>query len=149
MTTINSHLLEQYKSADYYIEAIPPFILKIGIFSYELSKIYETSHQTKAGLISASNPRSKKLPNEINKERNKNLEEMIQEKGLNYIYGEGKCGQDDWDGEESFLILGIDQKQAMIFGKAFDQNAIVWCGKNAIPELILLNEGSTDDKNNR
>ena len=147
--TINSHLLEQYKSADYYIEAIPPFILKIGIFSYELSKIYETSHQTKAGLISASNPRSKKLPNEINKERNKNLEEMIQEKGLNYIYGEGKCGQDDWDGEESFLILGIDQKQAMIFGKAFDQNAIVWCGKNAIPELILLNEGFTDDKNNR
>jgi len=146
---IDPLLLEQYESADYYIETIPPFILKIGIYSYELSKIFETSHQTKAALITASNPRSKKLPNEINKVRNKNLEEMIQETGLNYIYGEGKCGQDDWDGEESFLILGVDQKQAMVIGKAFDQNAIVWCGKNAIPELILLNEGSMDDKNNR
>ncbi len=146
---IDPLLIEQYESADYYIEAIPPFILKIGIHSYELSKIYETSHQTKAALITASNPRSKKLPNEINKVRNKNLEEMIQETGLNYIYGEGKCGQDDWDGEESFLILGVDQKQAMVIGKAFDQNAIVWCGKNAIPELILLNGGSMDDKNNR
>ena len=149
MITISPHLLEQYESADYYIEAIPPFVLKIGIYSYELSKIYETSHQTKAALITASNPRSKKLPNEINKVRNKNLEEMIQETGLNYIYGEGKCGQDDWDGEESLLILGIDQKQAMVIGQAFDQNAIVWCGKNAIPELILLNKGSMDDKNNR
>jgi hypothetical protein len=66
---IDPLLLEQYESADYYIEAIPPFILKIGIHSYELSKIYETSQQTKAALITASNPRSKKLPNEINKVR--------------------------------------------------------------------------------
>jgi phosphoketolase len=29
-------------------------------------------------------------------------------------------------GEESFLVFGIDQEEAIRLGKAFGQNAIVW-----------------------
>ena len=54
------------------------------------------------------------------------------------VLGEGKCGDGDWDGEKSFLIFGISEKQASEIGKEFEQNAIVWCDKDAIPQLLLL-----------
>jgi hypothetical protein len=66
------------------------------------------------------------------------LEELIQSLHFDYIHGEGKCGDGDWDGEESFLIFGISENQASEIGKKFEQNAIVWCGKDAIPQLVLL-----------
>ena len=38
----------------------------------------------------------------------------------------------------TFLIFGISEEQASEIGKDFEQNAIVWCDKDAIPQLLLL-----------
>jgi hypothetical protein len=135
---INSDLLQSYKSADYHVDASPSFILKIGIHSAELDSIYKTSHKYTAAFITAFNPYSQELSNQENKDRNYKLEELIQSLHFDYIHGEGKCGNDDWDGEESFLIIGISEEQASEIGKQFEQNAIVWCNKDAIPQLLLL-----------
>ena len=135
---INSDLLQSYKSADYHVDASPSFILKIGIHSAELDSIYNTSHKYTAAFITAFNPYSQELSNQENKDRNYKLEELIQSLHFDYIHGEGKCGNDDWDGEESFLIIGISEEQASEIGKQFEQNAIVWCNKDAIPQLLLL-----------
>ena len=135
---INATLLESYESADYHVDASPSFILKIGRFSPELEILYKTSRKETAAFITAYNPQSQALSNKENKERNKRLEELIQSLHFDYIYGEGRCGDGDWTGEESFLILGINQKQASEIGTEFDQNAIVWCDKDAIPQLALL-----------
>ena len=135
---INATLLESYESADYHVDAAPSFILKIGRFSPELKILYKTSHKETAAFITAYNPQSQALSNKENKERNKRLEELIQSLHFDYIHGEGRCGDGDWAGEESFLIFGINQKQASEIGTEFDQNAIVWCDKDAIPQLALL-----------
>ena len=135
---ITPSLIESYKSADYHVDASPSFILKIGMHSPELASIYKTSHKHTAAFITAFNPYSQELSNQENKDRNLKLEELIQSLGFDYIYGEGKCGEGDWDGEESFLILGISEKQASDIGKEYEQNAIVWCDKDAIPQLLLL-----------
>ncbi len=50
----------------------------------------------------------------------------------------GKCANEVGDGEASFLILDIDKNTASDIGKQFEQNAIVWCTSDAVPELILL-----------
>ena len=135
---ISPSLLESYESADYHVDASPSFILKIGIHSAELESIYKTSHKYTAAFITAFNPYSQELSNQENKDRNHKLEELIQSLHFDYIHGEGKCGNDDWDGEESFLIIGISKEQASEIGKQFEQNAIVWCNKDAIPQLLLL-----------
>jgi len=135
---ISPSLLESYESADYHVDASPSFILKIGIHSAELDSIYKTSHKYTAAFITAFNPYSQELSNQENKDRNHKLEELIQSLHFDYIHGEGKCGNDDWDGEESFLIIGISKEQASEIGKQFEQNAIVWCNKDAIPQLLLL-----------
>ena len=135
---INLDLLQSYKSADYHVDASPSFILKIGMHSPELDSIYKTSHKHTVAFINAFNPYSKELYAQENKDRNHKLEELIQSLGFDYIHGEGKCGDGDWDGEKSFLIFGISEEQASEIGKEFEQNAIVWCDKDAIPQLLLL-----------
>ena len=135
---ITPSLIESYKSADYLVDAPPSFILKIGIHSPELESIYKKSYKHTAAFITAFNPYSKELSAQENKDRNLKLEELIQSLGFDYIHGEGKCGDGDWDGEKSFLIFGISESQASEIGKEFEQNAIVWCDKDAIPQLVLL-----------
>jgi hypothetical protein len=34
--------------------------------------------------------------------------------------------------------LGLSLEAAKALGKKYDQNAVVWCGPDAIPELVLL-----------
>jgi len=135
---INPELMKSYKSADYHVDATPSFILKIGMHSPELESIYKTSHKHSAAFITAFNPYSQEISNQENKDRNHKLEELIQSLHFDYIHGEGKCGDGEWDGEESFLIFGISEKQASGIGEKFEQNAIIWCDKNAIPQLLLL-----------
>jgi len=135
---INPDLLQSYKSADYHVDAYPSFILKISMHSPELESIYKTSHKHTAAFITAFNPYSQELSSQENKDRNHKLEKLIQSLGFDYIHGEGKCGDGDWDGEKSFLIFDISQEQASEIGKEFEQNAIVWCDKDAIPHLLLL-----------
>ena len=135
---INPDLLKSYKLANYHVDASPSFILKIDIHSPELESIYKTSHKHTAAFITAFNPYSQELSTQENKDRNHKLEELIQSFHFDYIHGEGKCGDGDWDGEKSFLIFGINQEQASEIGKEFEQNAIVWCDKDAIPQLLLL-----------
>ena len=135
---ITSSLLESYKSADYHVYTTPSFILKIGMHSTELEIIYKKSNTHTAAFVTAFNPFSQELSNQDNKVRNNKLEKLIQSHHFDYIHGEGKCGDGEWDGEESFLIFGINKNQASEIGKEFEQNAIVWCDKDAIPQLLLL-----------
>jgi hypothetical protein len=36
------------------------------------------------------------------------------------------------------LILGLDLEAARTLGNRMEQNAIVWIGADAVPELVLL-----------
>jgi len=135
---INPELMKSYKSADYHVDGPRPFVLKIGIHSPELESIYKKSQKHSAAFITAFNPYSQELSNQENKDCNHKLEELMQSLHFDYIHGEGKCGDGEWDGEESFLIFGISEKQASEIGEKFKQNAIIWCDKNAIPQLLLL-----------
>lgn len=42
--------------------------------------------------------------------------------------------------EPSFLLFGLPLETARPLGKKLDQNAIVWFGGDAVPELILLRQ---------
>ena len=137
-TTIQKNLLDAYHTAEYHVDTLPPLILKIGVYSHELMRLYENSTCNSAAFVTAYNPASQELANEINVARNKKLEELIQSQGYLYLYGAGRCAEDNDIGEISLLILGMDKETASDIGKQFEQNAIVWCAGNAVPQLILL-----------
>jgi hypothetical protein len=54
------------------------------------------------------------------------------------IEGSGSEEGTDWPSEKSYFALGLQREDSIGIGKHFDQDAIVWVGENAVPELILL-----------
>jgi hypothetical protein len=138
ISTISSTLLDSYRSAEYHVASNPPFILKIGIFSDELIQLYRYSRCNCSAFITAYNPASQEFSDEENLARNKKLEELIQSLNYQYLAGAGRCPQDNGPGEISFLVLGMSQDFASDVGNQFGQNAVVWCGEDAVPQLVLL-----------
>jgi hypothetical protein len=43
-----------------------------------------------------------------------------------------------WPPEPSFFALGINEETARLLGIRYRQDAVLWVGANAIPELLLL-----------
>ncbi len=137
-STITQDLLDSYSAAEYHVDAVPPFILKIGVFSNELMRLYESTNSNSAAFTTAYNPGSNELPTDVNEIRNQELEKLISSMSYPFMRGTGKCADDDGLGEVSLLIIGMDKVTASDVGKQFEQNAIVWCARDAIPQLILL-----------
>jgi len=135
---VTQDLLNSYSAAEYHVDAVPPFILKIGIFSHELMRLYESTNSNCAAFITAYNPGSNELPTDVNVVRNQELEMLISSMRYPFVRGTGKCADDDGLGEVSLLIVGMDKVTAIDVGKKFEQNAIVWCAGDATPQLILL-----------
>ena len=86
-----------------------------------------------AALITAWNPRSEILTEDENDERQRDLLSNIEQMRLNYLVG--YCHLEDWL-EYSYLILGIDKKQATTTAKKFEQYAYVWISSDGIPVLV-------------
>jgi hypothetical protein len=88
-------------------------------------------------VLTAYNPRSMLLPRRVNDGRHQVLRDML----ILGCYRVEHCvGYDDepegvWR-EPSWLVHGIDREEAMIFGRAFRQNTIVYC-RDGRPELIV------------
>ena len=137
-TNIKKELLDSYTAANYHVYAVPSFILKIDILSKELRKLLIELNVKFAAFITAFNPYSQELSLKENRLRNKKLEGKIQSLDLYYIKGDGRCGDSDEVGEESFLVFGLSKIQAINLGKESQQNAIVVCDTNATPSLLLL-----------
>ncbi|MGF6599669.1 hypothetical protein P3T23_004397 [Paraburkholderia sp. GAS448] len=57
--------------------------------------------------------------------------------GLRFIDGIGQRPASEW-AEPNFLVPGISLEAAKELGERYEQNAIVWCGADAVPDLVLL-----------
>jgi hypothetical protein len=54
------------------------------------------------------------------------------------IDGDGADPSGQWPAERSYLAFGIDADAARELGRRFQQDAVIWIGKDAIPQLLLL-----------
>lgn len=87
-------------------------------------------------FITAWNPFSKALSLEQNKTLNVLLETDLD--GYSIFPAEGKDTIGDWLPETSFFVGNITREQAIILGKKYEQNAIVYGVVTELPELIVL-----------
>ena len=138
MSEIPSPTLTAYLETDYRVFSEPPFALCIGAASETLLKLYCQYGADCATFVTACNPYSQQVEAAANAARQAELESELKQRGLKFIAGEGRHPAGGWPAEASFLVLGISREEAMDLGRRYEQNAVVWCGADAVPELVLL-----------
>ena len=131
-------LIKAYELTNFHVKADPAFKLNIGKASEELKELLKQNRVESAAFITAWNPYSKSLSDKENQSRNEQLKNELNIRSLKFIDGFGQDPLGQWDGEDSFLVLGIELEASKKLGVQFEQNAIVWSDKDALPQLILL-----------
>lgn len=91
-----------------------------------------------AAFITAFNPYSKVTETAENNKRNKLLRSDLDEISFATVKGYGQDPEVSWEKEDSFLAFGISKEQAVQLGIKYEQNAILWCDSDFIPELVFL-----------
>lgn len=130
--------IQAYLETHYQVFGETPMTLHIGQFNPTLATLHDAHHVACSAFITACNPLSQTLDPQTNAARQAALARELDALGLTYIEGVGQHPSNNWPGEASFLVLGVTLDAAKTLGGTHRQNAIVWCGADAVPQLILL-----------
>lgn len=137
-SVIDKAMVQAYLETEYRVFGNAPFTLKIGISSPALAALHKAHRVTSSAYITACNPFSQVFDEAANVKRQKAFAGKLQTQPLVFIDGIGQHPSNKWRGEPSFLVLGLSLEAAKALGVTYGQNAIVWCGPDAVPQLILL-----------
>jgi hypothetical protein len=142
-TMIPSATLQAYRETDYKVHAddalgSAAFTLKIDVACDKLMKVFAHHKVDCSAYLTACNPFSELCDESGNAARQEELSAEIKKRGLCCFAGIGQHPSNQWPGEDSVLVLGLSLEDAKSLGSKYEQNAIVWCGADAVPQLILL-----------
>ncbi|WP_169727546.1 DUF3293 domain-containing protein [Granulosicoccus antarcticus] len=115
--------------------------MRVGQFSDALQRVYQSHRCQSAAFLTAANPGGVKISDTDNLQAEAKLQRDITSMRYTAFPGIGLDGDEksDWPGERSLLVLGIVYQEAIRIGTSFDQLAIIWCDKDAVPQLLMLN----------
>ncbi len=139
MTSINEDKISAYMATEYYVRFDEKeFILKIGLISPEIKEIYAIKKLDCALFITAFNPYGKQQDDEENLAVHQRLGAQLRSLTGHVYEGQGADPHGNWPPELSYLALGINRETAEMLGQQAHQDAVVWIGPDALPELLLL-----------
>ena len=137
-TYIDANTVQAYLETEHTVQVQPPFALHIGELSTQLASLHLEHGVSCNAFITAWNPHSEFTDVQSNARHQQALLQQIQELSLQALTGIGQHPSNQWPGEESYLVLGLDLQYAKEIRNQFRQNAIVWAGADAVPARILL-----------
>ncbi|AOY98289.1 hypothetical protein BKK81_02525 [Cupriavidus sp. USMAHM13] len=142
-TAIDAATLQAYLETHYRVRGGMPFTMRIGERCEALAVLHASAGVRCSAFITAWNPYSQPDPDAAanaaaNAVRQQALAQGLMRTGLRYIDGIGQHPSNGWAGEESLLVLGLAREAAEALGRHYGQNAIVWSGADAVPQLVLL-----------
>ena len=141
-SAISPSLIEAYLAAHYRVDAELPFTLKVGVFSEPLAQLLQRHQCDYVAYLTACNPLGQDVGDIENAARQAELGRELKGRSLRFIEGMGLDSQSEeaqkWPGEASFLVLGLSLEASRALGRKYEQNALIWCGKDAVPQLVLL-----------
>ncbi len=138
ISLISTDTIQAYRETDYCVSGDLPLVLRINEYNKSLASLYKVNRANCCCYITACNPLGQIISDASNADRQSVLATDIQNRGLTFFEGIGKHPSGEWPGEPSFLVLGIALEAAKSLANKYEQNAIVWCGSDAVPQLILL-----------
>lgn len=130
--------IQAYRETHYVVHSDAPMTLQCDVFNPYLDKLHEDASVVSSAFITACNPFSQVTSDPTNIDRQARLAQELRDCGLTFIDGIGQHPSGNWPGELSFLVLGLSLEEAKNFGIRYEQNAIIWCGLDAVPQLVLL-----------
>ena len=137
-STIDPSTIQAFLDTDYRVHSDAPVTLNTGVANPMLAALHKAYGVESSAYVTACNPFSQAFDESVNADRQSALACELQQLNLTYIQGIGQHPTNNWPGERSFLVLNLSREAAMALGIRHEQNAIVWCGLDAVPELILL-----------
>lgn len=138
ISAVSAETIQAYRETEFRVFADKPFVLHVSKMSSDLLDLYRNIGFSSCAFVTACNPYGEMQTDARNMELQQQLRTVLSSAGFKFISGEGKHPVGDWPGEASFLVLDMTFDAANNLGHEFKQNAIVWCGAEAIPELVLL-----------
>ncbi len=138
-TQIHPDKVRAYLATDYRLgQTSQDIVLTIGQRTERLAELFAGSAVSCGAFLTAYNPRGTVQSDKANDQAHAQLAVKLQELGLQAIEGSGSEEGTEWPAEKSYFALGLALETAKAIGTHFDQDAIVWVGPDAIPQLILL-----------
>lgn len=138
-TQIHPDKVRAYQATDYRLgHTSQDIILTVGQRSERLITLFTDNAVNCGAFLTAYNPRGAIQPDAANDLAHAQLATKLLELGLQAIEGSGSEDGTEWPSEKSYFALGIALDSAKEIGIHFDQDAIVWIGEDAVPQLILL-----------
>ena len=138
MTNIPSDLIEAYRATHFTVLEPRPLTLRVGHHSSELAELFKEMGVSSAGYLTSWNPYSAETSAADNEAAQLSLIRSLALEGYPTLRALGVDPSGEWPGEQSVFVPGLEIERAKSFGNQFGQNAIVWIGDDAIPQLILL-----------
>ena len=138
MTNIPSDLIEAYRTTHFTVLEPRPLTLRVDHHSAELAELFKEMGVSSAGYLTAWNPYSAETSAADNEAAQLSLIRSLSLEGYPTLKALGVDPAGEWPGEESVFVPGLDLERAKSLGVEFGQNAIVWAGSDAVPQLVLL-----------
>ena len=138
-TQIQPDKVRAYLATDYRLgHAAQDIVLTIGQRSERLAALFAAKGVNCGAFLTAYNPRGTLQPEAANQLAHAQLATQLEQFGYEVIEGSGSEEGTDWPAEKSYFAFGLALEPAKAMGTHFDQDAIVWVGADAEPQLILL-----------
>jgi len=137
-SAIDQATIRAYLETDYVVRGESSVILRIGQACPELAAIHRSHRVDCSAFLTAFNPFSEPLDEQENDRRNELLMQELKRRSLPALEGHGSHPDNGWPPEPSVLVPGLSLEASKSLGARFEQNAIVWSGADAVPQLILL-----------
>ncbi|MGB6242105.1 MAG: DUF3293 domain-containing protein [Castellaniella sp.] len=131
-----SALAQAYTNALYRIDTAPALLIRIGRTHPELARLHQQHHCRNSLILSACNPRSRRLRPAANARRMRALRQAIQVLGFSCLPATGLDPQGLWPDEASLWIPGLPLSIGLILARRFRQNALVECPADTMARLV-------------
>ena len=138
-TEIPVDKIEAYLDTHYRVGVGPDaFVLRVGQQSAALALRYAAIGSDCALFITAFKPFGQSQDDSANEAAHAHLGEQLRAVSEHVIEGEGADSTGKWKPEKSYFAFGINADAARELGRHFQQDAVVWIGKDAVPQLLML-----------
>ena len=136
--SLRPDLLAAYQKALYVVLGAPDLVIRIGEPNDELDDLLEADGEETAAFLTAANPGGELQGKTENDLSCAALHQALADAGYICYLGEGRDPEGDWPAEPSVLALGISRHEAMVIGRSYEQNAVVFIEQGKAPELVVL-----------
>lgn len=133
----DKNLLCAYKKTRYHVSDLA-LDIKVGQIPPIPDHLFANSGLHTWAFVTAWNPWSRPLDSTQNQQRHLSLTKACE--SFTTFDAWGIPSDDNWEPEQSLLIVGISKQQALELGKRFGQHAIVFGDKGQPATLLFCSE---------